>query len=251
MDNLRNLPTRLSEAATAASERLSQLNWEKPPQLADARDFASAWLQRAKRARLSPLDALVLGGLALFAAGSFAYLLICALAPVTGEVSGKPDWRPPTAETPKGRPAGVFAGALESETLTRPLFDKSRRPPAKTSQKQEAPTTSEAALAGPPAGMTLKGIVNQGRDKRVFIVTASTPDGAWLKIGESLEGWTFDSVADARVTLTRAGQVAHLEFNYDEASPGSAPPPQPLAQQPPQQPPQQQPRARKARVPPQ
>ncbi|HMK91246.1 MAG TPA: hypothetical protein VK446_16645 [Methylocystis sp.] len=183
---------------------------------------AAQGLRAAKVARLSPFDLLTLGGLGSFSLAAACYLIACAFGPVAGSVEGSSDWRPPgkaiatQAANPMSPP--------DTQTLARPLFEKSRRPGLKK-PRDEGPAQGPVASDSPPAGMVLRGIAGLGDDTRVFIVTTAQLEGVWLKIGEKLEGWTVESVAKSIVVLKRGEREAKLEFDYAEAAAPAGPRP--------------------------
>jgi hypothetical protein len=222
---------------TEISDYLSVLKHSGLCRLRELELMARSALGRARAARMSPFDVASLGALASGAAGAGGYFLICAFAPAVGAVAGNEDWRSPIDARPEQRRAETTSRP-DTDTLTRPLFEKSRRPVVKTAS--ERPTRADAAqVETPPVGMSLKGIVNHGADTRIFVVTTALAEGVWLQIGEELEGWTVERVERSDVTLRRGGRVAHLDFQYAEAPsvgagaavfvpPAPPPPPRPL-----------------------
>ena len=155
-------------------------------------------------------------------AGAFALSALCspsidAAAPATALSA----WRAPRmAATGK---ASAKPAVYGDETLTRPVFAKSRRP-----FKGDKPGKQETAAAQAPAGMALRAVVGFGGKRRAFIVTSALAEGQWLGVGEALEGWTIAEMDRAFVTMKNGERSARLEIDYGapqvQSSPDAPPP---------------------------
>ncbi len=172
-------------------------------------------LLRAKSARLSPLHLMALCAMSLLTLASGVFALRSAMAPVTLPIEAKQQWRTPVALSDAARGARA-PPALDTQTLSRPLFSKSRRPSEAQKRKVEAHAAGPSTI---PAGMTLRAIINFGQDTQVFLVTNATSDGVWLKVGEQIEGWTLTEVSPTEVTMRNGDKTARLEFEYEDQSP--------------------------------
>jgi hypothetical protein len=176
---------------------------------------AKVFSVRSESKRLGPLSRLELIFLCCFAAfdaSAAAMLYGSYREPNIPAPEIKSDWRPPVLDM--APPAQIKSAAADKETLTRPIFMKSRRPyVAKTSG---AKSGSESA-GGPtlPPGLALKAIVGQGRGKkRVFAVATAVRDGQWLKVGDVFEGWTLIAAQPLKVTFQHGDYVAEVAFDY-------------------------------------
>jgi hypothetical protein len=115
-------------------------------------------------------------------------------------------------------PAGVSdAPAIpegdDRETLSRPLFVKSRRPSQNASR-----AASEASVAPPPAGLQLHAVVGFSHSARAFVTSSSAADGKWLKVGENFENWMVDSIAAQEIALRQDADLLRVGLFYDTAA---------------------------------
>lgn len=120
------------------------------------------------------------------------------------------EWRPPSltqidAET--NRPAAVYP-----ETLSRPIFSKTRR--QAVVQAATAPV-----VAAPAPNLKLLAIFSSESARRVFIVSASSPKGRWTELGDSVDGWTITEMQPAFIVLRNAGSSINFKLYRD---PGEA-----------------------------
>jgi hypothetical protein len=183
-----------------------------------------------KAARLAPLSAAILAGLAGTTLCTGLFALYAAIGPVVGDDgAAAPDWTPPTLavvdlEPPKSPNADV-------ETLARPIFTKSRRP---TPKGPAGPArAAQEADAGQPSGLTLTAVVRRGKNAQAFITGGNNPDGDWRKVGDSIDSWTVSEISPTEVTLKSNGQSAKLKLYDDKpqepADPATAANPDPTA----------------------
>jgi len=124
------------------------------------------------------------------------------------------------AQEPPKDPAGLpELPAIEdlSETLERPLFMKTRRPP----EAPVAPVVEAAPVKVPteeaPADLT--GIVN-GPDLHYAILTnRATKEVLHLRKGEKIEEWSLQEIGPRYVVLRRGPGSLRLEL-FEEKEPG-------------------------------
>jgi hypothetical protein len=201
-------------------------------QAAIAFDHAKALALRLKHLQMSPLSAMLLAGLSAVALITGLFALYAILGP-TGVDDGPaaPEWKPPTLaivplEPPK--PANV-----DVEALSRPIFSKSRKPSPKA-----AAAPSETNLSAAPGTMSVTAIVRDKNTSRAFLISSDAPEGAWRKIGDTVENWTVTAIAPREVILRSGDQSAKLPLYGDPAVAADAaatviPPPPPLPPPPP------------------
>lgn len=123
----------------------------------------------------------------------------------------------PARAAPPIVPAAIAAAAPQashddSETLSRPLFSKSRRP-----SLNAAHLAADAASSPPPAGLKLLAVIAFGHDARAFVVSSVDADGKWLSVGDSIESWTVESIAPQDISLRQQDDRIRVAINYDEA----------------------------------
>ncbi len=181
------------------------------------------------QARLSPLMTIILAALGFMTLLVTLFALYALLGPTGAETEGAgPDWKSPTLaivelEPPKPDSADV-------QTLTRPIFSKSRKP----FPKSAARPASEAVVASTaPSGVTVAAIVRKGKIAQAFVLSPDAPEGAWRKIGDTVDSWTIKAIAADELTLRNGGAAATLKLYSDAAvdEPPDAPNPSPLGPQ--------------------
>lgn len=161
---------------------------------------------------LSPLSLMLLGALATttLAAGLFA--LYALLGPDgSDKVPAAPDWTPQTlaiVELDPPKPASA-----DVEALSRPIFSKSRRPSPKAAKTPDVANIVETAAA--PTGLTVSAIVKRKIASQAFVVSMDTPEGAWRKVGDTIDSWTVTSIEPDRVILKNGGRTTKLQLYAD------------------------------------
>lgn len=164
-----------------------------------------------KQARLSPLSAIVLAF--LFATTLMAALF--ALSAIFGSIGldsevAAPDWKPPTlaiGELDPPKPASA-----DVETLSRPIFSRSRRPSPRAKTPVEA-DLSPNALA--PGGLTVSAIVKNSEAHQAYVVSQDAPEGAWRKVGDTVDSWTISRIDRHEVILKSGEQTASIKLYPD------------------------------------
>jgi hypothetical protein len=163
-----------------------------------------------KSKRISPLMLAGLTPLALltiFSAGFAVSALIMSFEPAS---LAKSEWRPPTLSAlapPPSTPAG-----LDEQTLTRPIFTKSRRP---SSSARQASMESTAHTESAPPGFALGAIIGFGPSKRAYLLGHGATAGEWLSVGEMFEGWTIAEIGELNLTLKSGARIAILKLYPD------------------------------------
>jgi hypothetical protein len=176
----------------------------------------------AKAKRLSPLMLATLALLANTTVLSALFLLRALLG--WGEPAALPtaDWRPPAAPLTASAPSAP--PAQDVQTLTRPIFAKSRRP---TPEKKNE-TASAAKVAGPPPALALQAIVLANGASRAYLVGRGGASGDWYLVGQVVEEWTISEIRAFELTLKAGERTATLSLYPDTPSPSEAetkPPP--------------------------
>ncbi|WP_088343232.1 MULTISPECIES: hypothetical protein [Rhodomicrobium] len=98
------------------------------------------------------------------------------------------------------------------QTLARPLFRASRRPPDATAQAAPA-ASAQRRVARLPDGIALVGIMKEsGRTERALIRSGDSPTGEWVEIGQTLNGWRLSRIEPGSVQFEADGQKQSLSL---------------------------------------
>lgn len=160
------------------------------------------------RFRLSPLMAGALVALGLFDLAGLAVLGRGILSTGFAEKDIRADWRPPTLtqyEALAAKPADA-----DVQTLTRPIFSKTRKPYLSKDKKQAS--LAAAMPATPPANLKLLGLAKYKDVQSAFIVSGSTPGGKWCAVGNEIDGWKVTQMQNSEVTLQSGDKTVQLSL---------------------------------------
>lgn len=185
---------------------------------------ARSRLSALKQMQLSPLSAIVLAILSAMTLATALFAVRAIQAPLELDSAAKaPDWTPPTlaaVELDPPKPDSAYA-----QSLTRPIFVKSRRPQPKTAAPAET-----AALSEGPSGLTVAAIVRHKTKLQAFVTSADAPTGAWRQVGDVVDSWTVVSITPAEIVLQSGDQRGAVKLLYGETPPtAEAPAPPPMA----------------------
>lgn len=164
-----------------------------------------------KQAHLSPLSAMILAFLVAttLIAGLFALSAIFGSNGLDSEVAA-PDWKPPTltiGELDPPKPASA-----DVETLSRPIFSRSRRPSPKAKSQVEADLSPNAIA---PDGLTVSAIVKNTEAHQAYVVSKDAPEGAWRQVGDTVDSWTISRIDRHEVILKSGEQTASIKLYPD------------------------------------
>lgn len=179
--------------------------------VADALGQTARLAALLKQARLSPLSAMILAFLfaTTLITGLFALFAIFGSIGLGGEVAA-PDWKPPTVtigELDPPKPASA-----DVETLSRPIFSRSRRPSPKA-KPQVAADLSPNAIA--PGGLTVSAIVKNKEAHQAYVVSQDAPEGAWRKVGDTVDTWMISRIDRHEVILQSGEHTASIKLYPD------------------------------------
>jgi hypothetical protein len=117
------------------------------------------------------------------------------------------------------------------ETVSRPLFNPSRRPVQRTEPVVRAPKAE-------PAKLRLVGVMKADEGPpRALIRFADEPTGRWIAEGGEYHGWTLTKVNEGSVIVEAAGRTQELMLFIPPPPQKTAPLPPPAAPATPQPPP--------------
>lgn len=187
--------------------------------VADMLTHAARLAAPMKQARLSPLSAMILAFLlaTTLIAGLFAISAIFGSNGLDAEVAA-PDWKPPTlaiGELDPPKPASA-----DVETLSRPIFSRSRRPSPRASKSQSEADLSPNAIT--PGGLTVSAIVKNKEMHQAYVVSLDTPEGAWRKVGDTVDSWTISRIDRREVILRSGEQTTSIKLYPDPPLTGDA-----------------------------
>jgi hypothetical protein len=125
-------------------------------------------------------------------------------------------WKPPPIADPS--PADQLKPIeAATQTLARPVFFKSRLPwtaPAAV----PTPATPEPALAAEPppqTDFTLSAITITASKKAIFISSTLLPEGAWVALGGTYNGWSVEAVTPSEAVLRNGIHSLRLSLYPD------------------------------------
>ena len=192
----------LSKAAFARDLAFARAKRLSLPMLTPLLAHLSAF---AKAKRLSPLMLAALCSLSVTTTLS-AFFLLCALMGWGDPESlATAEWRPPSAALTASLPASF--SATDTQTLTRPIFAKSRRPAAKSAE-----TVTPKNSAGSPPPLTLQAIVLSNGASRAYLAAPGNANGDWYGVGQLVEGWTISEIRASELTVKSDEQTATLSL---------------------------------------
>lgn len=185
-------------------------------------------LAAAMRARRSsPIMAAALAALTVLTLSTGLYAASAFFSAGYAPQLVKSEWRPPSLAA--FEPLAPKPPAADKQTLERPLFEKSRRPPPAKVSSAADEKAPEPVAAG-ASGLSLAGIVRCGARSRAFVSGNNGADGEWYEVGQKISGWTIAKIRRIDLTLTSGDRAAELKLYPDpSAAPAAAPPPPPPA----------------------
>ncbi len=159
---------------------------------------------------------------ALFASGlfdlaSFGVLGKGVFSTGLAEKDIRADWRPPTLtqyEALAAKPADA-----DVQTLTRPIFSKTRKPYLSKDKKQTSVAAPVPAAA--PADLKLLGLAKSKDVQSAFIVSGSTPGGKWCAVGSEIDGWKVTQMQNSEVKLQSGDRTVQLSLYPEPSEPQS------------------------------
>lgn len=209
-------------SAFAKATRLSPLMLAALALLANTkavRDLHSkALLERvsafAKSKRLSPLMLASLALLANTTTLSAFFLLRALIGWGDPEAATIADWRPPAAPLAASPPSA--ASMADTQTLTRPVFAKSRRP-------SPQPLASGASLGtGPQPALGVEAIVFSNGGPRAYLAGQGAGSGDWYVVGQLADGWTVSEIRPSELVLKSGERSAILSLYPETMAPDEA-----------------------------
>ncbi len=167
----------------------------------------------ARAKRLSPLMLAALSLLSVTTTLSALFFLRALIGSDESAPSATPDWRPPSASflnSPASAPPST-----DVQTVTRPVFAKSRRPVPKV---VAAPAPENRT--GPPPALTVQAIVLSNGASRAYLVSQGGANGEWYLVGQLIDGWTISEMRASEVTLKSGERTAILSLYPETPPPG-------------------------------
>lgn len=159
--------------------------------------------------RLSPLMAGALAALGLLDVVGVITMGLAFFPSAKAPQEIRADWRPPRlAANNSSTPQPSIS---DNETLTRPLFSKTRKPFVVNDKKQQS-SALDLALVAPPAGLTLSALTIFRNERRAFLTSAAAPKGKWCAIGDEFDGWTVTQMQHLEITMQSGDKTVQLKL---------------------------------------
>jgi general secretion pathway protein N len=98
------------------------------------------------------------------------------------------------------------------ETLRRPLFRSTRRPPEPEKPRTAAaPAPTARQVARLPENLELVGIMKEsGRTERALIRSDAAQAGQWVEVGHVLQGWRLSRIESGSILFEADGRQQRL-----------------------------------------
>jgi hypothetical protein len=166
----------------------------------------------AKAKRLSPIMLASLALLATTTALSAFFLLAALIGWGDPEAATIADWRPPAVSLSASSPSA--ASAVDTQTLSRPVFAKSRRP-----SLQPAASTVSNLGSGPQPMLGVEAIVFSSGGPRAYLVSQGAASGDWYVVGQLADGWTVAEIRPSELVLKSGERSATLSLYPETTAP--------------------------------
>jgi hypothetical protein len=119
-------------------------------------------------------------------------------------------WTPKLSTSQDGA-MGIKAPRAHDQTLSHPVFFKTRDPFV---ARPVAPFAATNSAAPSPVyvdpGLVLGGIVITGSTRKAYIFQKTNPSGNWVQEGDEIVGWKISSVSPGVATLRKDGRDIEL-----------------------------------------
>lgn len=134
---------------------------------------------------------------------------------LTTPVEVTPTVEQSAAPTAAAEPVTLLPVAVSDdlpETVSRPVFSSTRRPPKPVVAAEE---TVAVAAAKAPENLELRGIMRHN-PKRISVLIRSSLNapGSWVRVGEAVDGWIVREIHDDRAIVETNGQRYELQIPY-------------------------------------
>jgi hypothetical protein len=122
--------------------------------------------------------------------------------------------RPPSPAMSDAKPPASKPISAYPQTLARPVFFKSREPYV---PPPPAPPPLPTPVATPPPapvdpGLALGGVAIMDGTRKAYIFSKADTRGAWIAEGETILGWTVESIDATTARLQQAERSIELQL---------------------------------------
>jgi hypothetical protein len=141
----------------------------------------------------------------------FTLLLLALISMLRGDrvAAGPAAADPTTTSAPALSPLHMLAPLDDfMVSVERTLFTLDRRLPQPLPAAAVAPAPSKPPVAVTPPRLTLAATIREGKHQVAIVSTLAPPSTLELELGDTVDGWTVESIAIDRVTLAR-GMARH------------------------------------------
>ncbi len=160
------------------------------------------------RLHLSPLSAVALASAALFDLLGALVLGLAFFPSENAALDVRAEWRPPTLAPHKAPPPNP--ANQDAQTLTRPIFSKTRKPFIAKEKKNGSDGSAAAAAVAPPPGLNLSAVTKFHNKWMAFMVSSANPKGKWYAVGDEIDGWSVKQVQSLEITLAAGERTVRL-----------------------------------------
>ena len=128
----------------------------------------------------------------------------------------------PAASFDAGQPGANAPVVSLAEALSRPLFQRNRRPFVPEAVPVDPPPNLEETVEAVPAPvidtsqLMLKGVLVLPGLTRALIATANNPEGVWVEPGATVDVWTVKSLDQDSVSLVSGETEVQLKLYVDK-----------------------------------
>lgn len=167
----------------------------------------------------------LIAGCAFALAALFLWAGFGSLAQIGADASAtaRADWTP-DLKSPDLKDEPISASRSYAQTLARPLFSPTRKPPENHPPEPVVvappqplqPTSPQQMPALSTDGFVLKGIFIDDERQLALIQTPASPQGVWLATGSEVEGWTVSRIEKQGIAIEANGQVQNLTLYVDK-----------------------------------
>ncbi|MGQ0672489.1 MAG: hypothetical protein ACT4N2_06355 [Hyphomicrobium sp.] len=109
------------------------------------------------------------------------------------------------------------------ETVSRPLFQPTRRPVVPSPNTEEdlppAPASEQTEIIpAAPSGLSLVGLMGSGGSRRALLRPNGQSHGTWLTVGRDIDGWRLSRIEENHVLIEKDGSKEEL-FLHQSSKP--------------------------------
>lgn len=122
-------------------------------------------------------------------------------------------------------PPAAAIPPIGTDAFTRPMFNRDRAqgpdkaPPAAADNADPSASSgvdTAPDAAGDMSAMTVKGVIISDRGARAALQSPGATSLIWVTSGETVDGWTVESITSSAVRMRNGDEVAELSVRKDQ-----------------------------------